>query len=269
MPEETKENRYTVAATIDIGAEREVQEDFIKFTELDENTLLVVIADGAGSRGSDMQPASIVVHCISDLIKDKFDEDSEYFFEKPEFHLRDAMKSANLVLEGFKLGNEERFGGYAASVTCLLCAYRTVIRKGKEEMRDRIYVAHAGNTRLYMLRGGVLTQFTEDHTVAAEYLRKGEIDIESYHIHPARLTMTSGVGMYRDMQIQSFGGNMQENDILIMTTDGVHYAVRAEHIARLVLEQATVDDAARALIEGAKSVGYTDNMTAAVIAVRK
>ena len=92
---------------------------------------------------------------------------AELFLQNPEFFIKRAMLSANRVLGGFKMGNEERYYGYAASVTCCLFCQDGIF-----------YMGHTGNTRLYILRNSALTQITRDQTKAAELLNEGKIDLE-------------------------------------------------------------------------------------------
>ena len=247
-------NMYTAGAYIDIGFERESQEDYAQVEELDYENLLCVIADGSGSGGNDIKPAPIVVTDIVQEIKYLFNESKETFLTNPALFLKNAMMNANRVLAGFKLGNEEKYYGYASSVTCLLC--------GAE---NTIYVAHSGNTRLYVLRDGALRQMTTDHTAAYDLLRDGVIDQETYYLHPGRLQLTSGIGYIVNPEIQSFKGKIRDSDLLVLTTDGVHYAVRPEAMASIILDSADVMDAAYTLVQAANSTKINDNVTAMVV----
>ena len=61
-------NRYECGATIDIGPNRESQEDFVQFKELDDDSILCLIADGSGSRSEYPKPAPIVCMNIIEQI---------------------------------------------------------------------------------------------------------------------------------------------------------------------------------------------------------
>lgn len=247
-------NKFRCGATVDIGCDRENQEDFVQFEELDEENLLCVIADGTGSRKEHPQPASIAVMDIIENIRNIYKEQPKLFFQNPEFFLKHAMQTANRLLGAFKLGNEEIYCGYAASVTCCLFAHDY-----------SIYVAHCGNTRLYLMRDGKLKKLTRDHTKAAELLRDGSIDIETYHVHPDRLKMTSGIGVVMDPEIQTISGKIRDTDLVILTTDGVHYAVREPFIPELVLAGDNCTAASANLVSAAKELKYPDNMSAMVV----
>lgn len=248
-------NTYRIGATVDIGCERENQEDFVQFRELDDENLLCIIADGTGSKKDHPQPAPIIALDIVEHITREFDENKELFLSDPEFFLKDAFLCSNKMLGAMKMGNEEYFSGYAASVTALLLS------------KDyRMYMAHCGNTRLYIMRAGKLVQVSKDHTKAQQLYEEGKIDRETLHVHPDRLQMTSGIGVVIDPRIDTQSGTIKPKDLLIMTTDGVHYAIRNEFMTNIVLESGSCTEAAHNLVQAAKmEVKYPDNMSAMVI----
>ena len=109
-------SKYICGAVVDIGVERESQEDYVQYREFGDN-LFCVVADGAGSQKGFPQPAVIAVSDILETLTEIYEENEELFLQNPEFFIKRAMLSANRVLGGFKMGNEERYYGYAASVT--------------------------------------------------------------------------------------------------------------------------------------------------------
>lgn len=247
-------NLYAVGFTTDIGIDREKQEDYVTYEELGNDALLCVVADGTGSRRNYTQPAVIAALETVGYVKYLYSYKKDLFLSDPEFFLRTSMMLSNRVLGAFKMGNEEILSGYGASVTCCLFS------------NGRIFLAHAGNTRLYILRGGKLRQLTRDHTKGMELYEQGLISLEDYHQHPDRLNLTSGIGIVADPEIQTLSGKLQKNDLVLMSTDGIHYALRAEAMAELILNSGWVDNASQNLVQAARDVvKYPDNMSAAVI----
>ena len=248
-------SKYIVGATADIGVDRESQEDFIAYAELDDNNLLCIIADGTGSRENMPQPASIVVTDIIDNMKELWKEKDNEVFEDPCFYMKFCMNAANKILGAFKLGNEEIYSGYAASITCCFLT---------ED--NHIFVSHSGNTRAYILREGRLNQLTRDMTEGMRLVDEGLITIEEYHVHSDRLKILDGLGMALHPDIQSYSGLLRENDIIVLTTDGIHYAIQPEALATIVLESQDCYNASVNLIEASKNiVKYPDNMSAMII----
>lgn len=255
-------HKYIYGGESDVGYGREVNEDFIQVVELDDNNLLSLILDGVGSKGSPLQPASIVAKEIVLVAKSIFEKDKELFLEKPDIFLEMCLNCANRVLGGFKLGNEEIYGGFAAAVTCCLM-----------DENGKLTFAHAGNTRLYLLRENkrleppahVLKQLTKDHTAGMKMVDIGDLTPEEYHTHASRLDIYSGMGVITNPAIQTFSMKLKENDIILMTTDGIHCAIRPEIMTKFILDSGDNSSAAQTLITGAKTVKYVDNMSAIIL----
>ena len=247
--------KYSIAATTDIGVSRERQEDYIFFKELDEKNLFCVIADGTGSRPSIPQPASIICLEIGNFIQTMWKNKKKDFCLDPKFYMKLAMLIANKVIGAFKMGNEELYSGFAASVTCCLFTEN-----------NQIFIAHCGNTRVYMLRNGVLTQLTKDYTKANELLNMGKITKEEYYVHADRLLITNGIGLVTEPEIQLRAGRIKDDDIILMTTDGVHYAIQPQAMAEIILKSQDCEMAAYNLVDAAKNIiKYPDNMSAMVL----
>lgn len=246
---------FLYGASVDIGSERELQEDFVRVVELDATHLLCIIADGSRSLKDHVQPGPIVASEIESDVKMLFQEQPNLFMDAPDFFLKLAMLHANRILGAFKMGNEELYSGYAASVSCCILT-----------ADNHIYLAHSGNTRIYMMRGGKIFPLTQDMTKGADLLAEGVLDEETYYVHPDRLKLTSCLGMVDSPQIQTRRGRFNNNDLILMTTDGIHYAIRPEYIAEFVMQAPpTPVDAAMQLTEAAKATKYPDNAACIVV----
>ena len=131
----------------------------------------------------------------------------------------------------------------------------------------RITIGHAGNTRFYLMRNAQLNLITHDHTQAFQLLSEGKIDKETYYVHDGRLKLTSGLGKIIDPKIEIFNGQMKDTDIVLMTTDGIHYALRPDAMTEITLNSPPEGtEATKALIKAAKEiVKYPDNMSAMIV----
>lgn len=252
-------DNYLYGGFSSVGYSRELNEDYISATELDDNTLFVLIADGAGSKTSSIQPASIVGCEIEEIIKREFAYNKQLLLENAELFLKEAMLSANRVLGAFKRANEELYSGFGASVSCCLLW----------ENRNFCY-AHTGNTRIYLIRrkkDGVafINQLTVDQTKARSLLDRGLITPEQYHTHPDNLSITGGLGIALEPEIYTYTDELKSHDFLLMTTDGIHYAIKPEPMSDIVILSGSCNEAATALIEAAKLQKYPDNMSAMII----
>lgn len=251
---------YLYGGATDVGYSRENNEDYMNVIELDDSTLFAILCDGAGSKCSSLQPASIAANHICDSVRRTFKADPELFISHTALFLQEAILGANQVLGAFRKGNEEMYAGFGSGVTCCVCT-----KQGK------ITFAHTGNSRIYLIRIHAkdkipsMRQLTRDHTKAQKLLDEGHITPEHYHTHPDRLVITSCLGVHSDPVIQTYTGTLKKDDILLMTTDGIHYAIIPDAIMQLVIAAENCDSAVGTLIEAAKMQKYPDNMSAIVL----
>ena len=242
----------------DIGYGRTVNEDYCFAKELDKDTVLLIIADGAGSHNEEFQPAIMICNEIYDFINSIINLESvDYVRDNVITVLKLAINVANRNLGAFKLGNEEKFGGYAASVTCCLVG------------KDNLFAfAHSGNTRLYLLRDGLpdgIHQLTVDYTKGYKLVQEGVITNEQYYTHPDRLVIESGVGFGANPEIQTFKGRLKSNDKLLLTTDGIHYAIRSSAISEIIRKTDNLEQGCTSLVMIAKELKYIDNASALML----
>lgn len=250
----------TAYSIIQPGREREHTEDFIWTQDLSSgktdtetaNAHIFLIADGKGCYPGCLQAEQIICPFIIDCIQKCYDEARETFLNDPIFHLKMAMYSANKVIGGFKLGNEEKYNGYGASVTIALV------------LDDKLYYAHVGNTRLYILRQQRLRQLTKDQTAAQQLLDEGKINEELYYSLPESRTLTGGLGYVADPEIESGKLRIKNDDIFLMTTDGIHMFLRPQGMADLILSAGTCEGGANVLLEAGEELGSGDDMSCTI-----
>jgi serine/threonine protein phosphatase PrpC len=114
------------------------------------------------------------------------------------------------------------------------------------------HVIHVGDTRAWLLHDRELTQLTADHT-----LRKPEQD----HV------LLRAVGMEATVRLDHHAHALRAHDRLLLTTDGVHAALRPEKLRELLLRRRSPAEDAAAIVEAALDAGSQDNATCAIIDV--
>ncbi len=133
---------------------------------------------------------------------------------------------------------------------------------------DRAIVAHAGDSRCYLIRQGYAASLTRDHTMAGEQHRLGLITAgeaktsNTSHI----LSRSLGSGMFLNVDTsehQIFAG-----DVLLQCSDGLHHSIEPEDMARAVSNSAPMETAARELIRLANQRDGSDNMSVQLIRVK-
>ena len=105
-----------------VGFKRENNEDFLLVKELDPDAILAVIADGAGSEPSKLQPAQLACRKISETITRVYDHGAgrDLLLKNAEVFLKESVMMVNQILGAFKTANEEIYSGFSAALTCVL-----------------------------------------------------------------------------------------------------------------------------------------------------
>lgn len=127
-------------------------------------------------------------------------------------------------------------------------------------------LAHVGDTRAYMFRAGKLRQLTQDHTVAAELLTRGQITAEEASQHPQRHMLTRVLGLSRFVNVDTEELELEPGDRLLLCSDGLIDMVHDDDIATALTGTAP-DEATWKLIETANTAGGVDNISVIVIDV--
>lgn len=251
-------SNYIYGGTSDVGYGRVVNEDYFLFRNLNSDVLFVAIADGMGSLPGTLQPAAIACNEAAETVQRLWGMDEAVFLENPAMMLKEAMHSANKVLGMFKAVDEEKFAGFNAAMTLLLVYNKT-----------KFCFAHAGNCRINLIRVvdgiGNIKQITVDHTQAMSLFNDGIINADEIVFHPDRNRLTSVLGVITNFQMQVFSGNLKPKDILLLTTDGIHYGIRPDAMMNLVMQSYDWKSATVALTEGAKMEQSADNGTAVLV----
>jgi protein phosphatase len=130
---------------------------------------------------------------------------------------------------------------------------------------SRLFVAHVGDSRCYLLRGGRLHQVTSDHTVAQQLVRLGHIHPEAVAEHPFKHVLTDFVGGGADrLHLETHELALRSADVLLLCTDGLTEMVREPDVAAIILSSQSLDRACERLVARANEMGGRDNVTAVV-----
>ena len=92
----------------------------------------------------------------------------------------------------------------------------------------RLVVANVGDSRAYLVPGGALQQLTEDHSVAAAMVRRGELTEEDTAHHPHRCVLTRAVGVGPTVDVDTFVQPVDVDDRVLLCTDGLFNEVPTE-----------------------------------------
>ena len=128
------------------------------------------------------------------------------------------------------------------------------------EAAETVYVAHIGDSRAYLLRGGELRQITDDHSVVAEMMREGLLTEEEAAKHPYRHMITRAVGTDQTVTADILTFDKQPGDRWLICSDGLSGCVPAAEL-RENLAGYDLAEAADRLLHLALTRGGQDNIT--------
>jgi protein phosphatase len=149
-------------------------------------------------------------------------------------------------------------GGVAMATTMVACGLRF----------DRAVVAHAGDSRCYLVRGGHARLLTRDHTVANEQLRLGVLSAREAAEVETRHVLTRSLGTNLFVNVETGEHQVLPGDVLVLCSDGLHGAMAEEEIARVVGRSTDLDMAVRDLVDIANEKDGSDNISVQAIRVR-
>jgi len=132
----------------------------------------------------------------------------------------------------------------------------------------RVAIGHVGDSRAYRLRDGQLEQLTDDHSLVAELVRRGELSPEEAAVHPQRSVITRALGTEADVDVDAFTVQSQAGDLFLLCSDGLTTMVDVPAITEILSRnRASLDRAAKALLKAANDEGGEDNITVILFSV--
>lgn len=139
----------------------------------------------------------------------------------------------------------------------------TTITVALVESDGSVTFGHVGDSRAYLLRSGALEQITDDHSLVAELVRRGELSAQDAEAHPQRSVITRALGTDPDVDVDAFSMEAEDGDVYLICSDGLSDMIGGERIEQIMREQrGDLDAAARELIQAANRAGGDDNITA-------
>jgi protein phosphatase len=124
-------------------------------------------------------------------------------------------------------------------------------------------IGHVGDSRAYLLRDGRLEQLTDDHTLVAELVRRGELSPSDAEVHPQRSVITRALGTDPDVDVDTFDLEGRPGDVVLLCSDGLSSMVPSATIEKLLDQhRSDLQTAGKALIHAANRGGGEDNITA-------
>ena len=122
-----------------------------------------------------------------------------------------------------------------------------------------------GDSRIYRLRNGELTQVTEDHSLVQEMRALGEITAEEAAVHPSSNIITRAIGVRDELYIDIEYSTVEPGDRFMVCSDGLYKDIRDHELCELLNSDIPVEQATRNLVNTALERGGSDNITVIVV----
>jgi protein phosphatase len=248
--------QYTVEAHMrtDVGCHREENEDCIRYAKpgdlelLARKGVLAIVADEMGGHAAGEVASELAVDVISRLY---YQDEGE-----PDIALKGALEEANRIIYETAL-KDEHLQGMGTTCTALVL------------MNGMAYVAHVGDSRLYLLRNGGLFLMTEDHTIVMQMVKAGLMTAEESRSHPAKNVIVRALGTRPTTEV-AMGKEpfpIREGDLFILCSDGLYDMVEETEMKEILLSLPMSVGGER-LIALARERGGYDNITLGLLRVK-
>lgn len=210
-------------------------------------THLFVVADGMGGHaGGDVASAITIKHMI----------EADHPYATPEEAaevLHDTLIAANNILSDTVIEHNE-LTGMGTTVS------------GMVRVGDKMAMAHIGDSRIYLLRAGTMTQISHDHTFVQRLVESGRITPEEAAVHPRRSVLMRVLGdVDASPEIDTEIFDTEPGDRWLLCSDGLSGFVSDEKIAALLRRVSDVTVATERLIQASLDQGAPDNVTVVLV----
>ena len=205
---------------------------------------LFVVSDGMGGHAAGEVASGIAVETISRMAPSSAD---------PAL-LGRAVEAANIsIIDAAESGRGKPGMGCTADAAFF--------------EKDKVAIAHVGDSRVYLLHEGALIRVTHDHSYVEELVDAGEITADEAHVHPNRSVITRALGSDPYMYADHFQLNIEQGDRLILCSDGLSGMILDRDIEDIAVASDTPQLCADNLVDAALAAGGSDNVTVVVVDV--
>lgn len=243
------------AALSDPGKVREHNEDCVGHVAPDtedsrKRGWLFALADGVGGHDRGEVASRAAIDSLSSGFSSSRHDDVPFSL------LQRLVESANLNI--YETGMKARPGGSSMCTTLVACLLRF----------DRATIAHVGDSRCYLVRGGHARVLTHDHTVVGEQVRMGLMSADEAAASARRHLLSRSLGANMFVNVDLDEQQILPGDVLVLSSDGMHASLSLREIAGIVGRNFPVEDAAHELVSMAKEKDGSDNISVQVIRIK-
>lgn len=234
---------------------RENNEDFFY---LNEKLGLLVVADGMGGHASGETASRLAVQALQDYFQGN----------RHQIAKADASCSETTQRLGASIQHANRVVYDAAKTSPTLNGMGTTIAavalKG-----NRLSIAHIGDSRVYLIRSGSISQLTDDHSFVQEQVRQEQLSADEAAQSGLKNILTRALGIDAETTADTSELTVLDSDILLLCSDGLYNMVPDGKMMAIISRATDAAAACKTLIDAANAGGGKDNISVIVGYVRK
>ncbi|MDD3652950.1 MAG: Stp1/IreP family PP2C-type Ser/Thr phosphatase [Desulfotomaculaceae bacterium] len=204
---------------------------------------LLAVADGMGGHQAGEIASDMALQTLKRELPHQLRKGAS-----PEKALIGSVKLANASIYKLSMQNQE-FRGMGTTITACLMQV------------SKLFVAHVGDSRAYLVRDGDISQLTQDHSLVQELLRNGGINEEQALQHPQRNVLTRALGTDKSVQVDLNIIKIYPGDLLLLCTDGLTRYLNQGELLSVINNASDTNTAVRILLSKALKSGGEDNIT--------
>jgi len=238
-----------IATKTDIGKVRSSNQDAYSVGELSGGAAWAVVCDGMGGASGGNIASATAVRIISEHIASSYREDMSPSSIKSM--LKSAIYAANISV--FDMQNSvESLAGMGTTVVVAIVSGHMA------------HIAHAGDSRAYLVSEAELSQITKDHSIVQNMIESGQLTPEEAKYHPRKNVITRALGVNESVDIDYNEIPIKPDQALMICTDGLtNYVDKARMIE--ILNKSEFSKCPQILIDEANSNGGGDNITVVLV----
>ncbi len=250
----------TFGALTDVGRTREHNEDNYL---VDKKLGLFVVCDGMGGHAAGEVASALAVRTIHDEVRKEADMLRDYADGASggaKVTKRDVLNMLEFAVNraSSKVHSEASKDAKKRGMGTTLVALLIV--------GSQAFIIYVGDSRIYLLRDGLLEQVTEDHTVYNELIKRKKMPREQVEQLAQKNAITRAVGVYEHVEPDTLVLDVLQGDRFLLCSDGLsgYFEDELEQLGKF-LARPDADVVARELIDWANDHGGKDNITSVVV----
>lgn len=250
--------KFDFSARTHVGMKRDHNED--NYLTLAEEGLFAV-CDGMGGYAA----GEVASKLACDEIKQFFEMTAKDQDATWPFKLDKALSyDENRLSVAVKLANQSVYERGQTDPRCRGMGTTFVGVLFTEE--QKAVLAHAGDSRAYLLRRGALSRLTADHSLVEEYVRLGRLTAEEARNFPQKNIILRALGQQRNIDVEIHTHQPEAGDIFLLCSDGLSGMIDDDRMRNILAANADdLDGCAQIFIEEANAAGGLDNVTCVLV----